>query len=127
MTPSLAIWTAATLAHVLLTVRAVRRLVSADDTLDKVIFATAVSTVGSLAIVLHFAALTVGLSLWSGTALLSLWHVAVYIATRRGEPIATRPQGVLEWLALQPRSSGAADSRFVIYCQWPRYCRSSGM
>lgn len=100
VTASLVIWSGATIAHVALTARAVRRLVEPGESLDALIFGTVLAVTGSLSLVLHTAAATVGLSLASGTVLLGIWHLGLWIATARSKAASTLPSGLLERIAL---------------------------
>jgi hypothetical protein len=74
-----------------------RRGLSADDveaTFDDWIFTTVVGGVASLSLVVHVAASTIGLSLTSGVVLLALWHLGLWMATRRVIAHSRGPQGI---------------------------------
>jgi len=77
------VWLLATLAHVLLTRRTMERLTAGRRTLDDVWFDTTLAAVGTLAVVVHLVAASVGLTLWTGVLGLGLWHLLLWTWTRR--------------------------------------------
>lgn len=89
---AVAAWLTATVAHVLLTARAVLHTLDRDDAdLEERFFIVALLAVATLSGVLHVASTLVGLSLTSGIAAIALWHVVLSLATRRAGSVTSPP------------------------------------
>lgn len=107
-TTSLLAWLAVTLGHLLLTHRWVRRVRPDDAPRDEIWFDTALAGAGALAVAVHLASATGGLSVGRGAAALALWHAACaavrHVAAPRRSPSALPARdgttAVMEFLAV---------------------------